>query len=99
MNTYPIKDEKGQLYAVEIENAYVGLRALVHLLGTVEGVSDVRSRAPFERSGDIRGTFRFAGAAFPRSACASQSGPHAARRAGQCRSRASAASLIAKVGG
>jgi hypothetical protein len=36
---------------------------------------------------------------FPRSACASQSGPHAARRAAQCRSSARVASFIAQAGG
>lgn len=64
MKTYPIKDETDRVYAFEIENAYIGLRALVHILCGVPGVSDVRSRVPFERSGDVRGTFRFAGANF-----------------------------------
>ncbi len=64
MNTYPVEDEKGRLYAIEVENAYVGVRTLAHLLGTVDGVSEVEPRKPFSRSGDVRGTFRFAGADF-----------------------------------
>lgn len=64
MKTYSIQGTEGHPYAVEVENAYIGVRSLAELLGKVDGVTSVEVRKPLSHSGDVRGTFRFLGADF-----------------------------------
>jgi hypothetical protein len=64
MKTYPIKDEAGYPFAVEVDVALSGVRNLARTISTVEGVSDVAVRKPFARSGDVRATFRYRGEEF-----------------------------------
>jgi hypothetical protein len=62
MKTYPIFDkEHGPIDAFEIENAYVGVGTVADLLNKIVGVSDVRARKIFSKSGDIRVEFKYQG--------------------------------------
>lgn len=64
MQTYPIKDDTGTTYALEIENAYVRPRRLSEILRRVDGVSSVRLRRPFSGTGDVRATLQYRGRPF-----------------------------------
>jgi hypothetical protein len=64
VKTYPIKDETGQPFAVEVEVAYCGIRSLAQTIASVEGVADVRVCKPFSGSGDVRAKFRYQGDEF-----------------------------------
>jgi hypothetical protein len=62
MNTYPIFDKASRhVQAFEIENAYLGVGTVAHLLAKIEGVSDLRARKMFSKSGEIRAEFKFEG--------------------------------------
>jgi hypothetical protein len=62
MKTYPLKDEQdGYPSAFEIENVYVGPRAIGRLLKTIDGVSDVRVRRMFGKWEDIHVWFKYRG--------------------------------------
>ena len=58
MKTYPITDG-GRQSAFEIENAYVAPRTIAHLLGDIEGVTDVRARKLFRGSADVHVEFKY----------------------------------------
>lgn len=64
MQTYPIKDDTGTTFALEIENAYVRPRRLTELLRRVDGVSSLCLRRPFTGAGDVRATFQYRGRPF-----------------------------------
>ncbi len=61
LKTYPIKDEAGQPFAVEVDVAYCAVRILAKTIASVEGVTDVSVCKPFSGSGDVRAKFRFHG--------------------------------------
>jgi hypothetical protein len=60
MRTYPIKDDAGVLYAIEI-NAQLFGRRLARLLGQLEGVSNVRRRRWWVGSPDVHLRFLYHG--------------------------------------
>jgi hypothetical protein len=64
MKTYPIRDDAGRPFAVEVDIALFGLRNLARVIATVEDVSEVSVCKPFSRSGDVRATFRYQGKEF-----------------------------------
>lgn len=64
MRTYPIVDDAGLMFALEVENAYVGPGALAQVIGAVSGVSAVQPRKPFSGSADTRVTFQYQGMPF-----------------------------------
>lgn len=64
MMTYPIRDEHGQIFAFEIENAYISVRTIARLLRSVAGVSGVEARRPFSASRDVHVVFQFSGQRF-----------------------------------
>lgn len=49
MKTSPIRNERGLVFAFEIENLYIGIRAMADLLATVSGVSDIHVRRLFSK--------------------------------------------------
>jgi hypothetical protein len=60
MRTYPIIDEeKGELYAFEVENAYILPKRVARILREVNGVTDVRR--VWDRATDNRVQFKFEG--------------------------------------
>jgi hypothetical protein len=64
VRTYPIIDETGQTFAIEVEIAYCGIRSLAQTIASVEGVTDVSVCKPFSGSGDLRAKFRYQGDEF-----------------------------------
>ena len=64
MKTYPLKDETGCPFAVEVDVMLFGLRNLTRAIATVDGVSEVTVRKPFSSSGDVRATFLYGGEEF-----------------------------------
>jgi hypothetical protein len=64
VKTYPIKDEAGQPFAVEVEVAYCGIRTLARTIASVAGVTDVSVCKPFSGSGDVRAKFHYQGDEF-----------------------------------
>ena len=61
MKTYPIKDDKGQLFALEVDMVYCGLRNLVEVIASVDGVTDAAVNGAHASGGDARATFRYMG--------------------------------------
>lgn len=59
MKTYSIKNEQGQCWAFEIENAYIRPRTIAALLAGVRGIADLRLRKPFSSPSDIHLRFRY----------------------------------------
>lgn len=60
MQTFPIMDKRGGYpFAFEIENVYVGTRAIGRLLEQLNGVSDVRVRRPFGKWEDVHVWFKY----------------------------------------
>ncbi len=59
MQTYPIMDKQGYPFAFEIENAYVGTRAISRLLESLNGVSAVRARTLFGKWEDVHIWFQY----------------------------------------
>ena len=61
MDTYSIVDPKkgSRPFAFEIENAYVSRRAVAHLLGRLDGVTDVGFGGRFGSSNDVRVEFKY----------------------------------------
>ena len=64
MQTYPIIDDSGTIYAFEIENSYVGPGALERVLANVPGVTQVQSRKLFAASHETIVKFTFKGEEF-----------------------------------
>jgi len=58
MKTYPIAKEDAPLFAFEIDHVYLSRRAIVRLLNTVEGVTEVQLGGRFGSSDDIRIEFK-----------------------------------------
>ncbi len=64
MQTYPITDPAGMMFAVEVENAYIRPRRLAEILRGVDAVSAVRVRRRFSVSSDVHVTFQYHGKPF-----------------------------------
>jgi hypothetical protein len=64
VKTYPIKDETGRLFALEVDMVSSSLSNLVQLIATAEGVTDAKARRLFANEGDVRARFRFHGVEF-----------------------------------
>lgn len=64
VKTYPVKDETGRPFAVEVEVAYCGIRSLAQTIAAVEGVTDVEVCKTFSGNGDVRAKFRYQGEEF-----------------------------------
>ena len=64
MKTYPINDDAGRPFAVEVEVAYRGIRSFAQTIASVEGVTDMSVCKLFSGSGDVRAKFRFQGDEF-----------------------------------
>lgn len=62
METYPSIDEKngGPPFAFEIENDYVGLGTVAHILKEIDGVTEVRMRRLFSKWEEIHIWFKYA---------------------------------------
>lgn len=61
MKTYPIRDETGRSFAVEVDMAYCSLRKLAKVIETIEGVTEAKICKPFSGHGDVRAQFRYQG--------------------------------------
>jgi len=48
METYPIKNEAGLIYAFEIENIYISLREIATILSSLNEISNIKIRKPFQ---------------------------------------------------
>lgn len=59
MNTYPICDIDGRVYAFEIENVYIKVKKVANILLSAQGVSDIRIRKLFSTDGDIHVEFTY----------------------------------------
>lgn len=64
MNTYPITDETGHPFAIEVDVAYCSVRNLAKTIASVDGVTDVKVCKPFSGEGDVRAKFRYQGDEF-----------------------------------
>jgi len=64
MRTYPIKDETGRLFALEVDVVFCGVRDLVKVIATAEGVTDAKAGRPSSGERDVRATFRYQGDEF-----------------------------------
>lgn len=64
MKTYPIEDEAGRLFAVEVDVAYCSVHGLARTIAATEGVTDTMVCKPFSGQGDVRARFRFQGEEF-----------------------------------
>ncbi len=59
MKTFPIKDEAGRLFAVEVDVVPCSLHNLVQVIETVEGVTEAKACGLFFSERDVRAKFRF----------------------------------------
>jgi hypothetical protein len=64
MNTYPLYNPDGRMFAFEIEIVYIGVKKIAKLLNSCDGVSDIRVRKIFGADSDIHIDFLYAGNAF-----------------------------------
>lgn len=64
MKTYPINDETGNPFAVEVDVAFCSIRNLAKTIGSVDGVTDVEVCKPFSGERDVRAKFRYQGDEF-----------------------------------
>jgi len=64
MNTYPLRDQAGQMFAFEIESVYIGIKKVAMLLCSVPGVTDLRVRKLFGSDRDIHIEFTYLGKSF-----------------------------------
>lgn len=53
MNTYPIMDRDGRIFAFELESVYIGVKKIANILLSVQGVSNLRVRKLFGATTDI----------------------------------------------
>lgn len=58
MQTYPIRDDGGVLFAFEVDAQILG-RRLASVLGQIDGVTDVRSRRRWTGSPDVHIRFQY----------------------------------------
>lgn len=61
MRTYPIRDENGQPFAVEVDMVYCGLRNLLRVIASSEGVASAVIGKGHTGGADVRATFRYQG--------------------------------------
>lgn len=61
MKTYPIKDDKRQLVALEVDMVYCGLRNLLSVIASSEGVSGAAIGKGLSAGADVRATFQYQG--------------------------------------
>ena len=61
MQTYPLFNQAGRLFAFEIENVYVGRRRIGALLARVNDVSEVKVSRSFLPRGDVHVDFLYGG--------------------------------------
>lgn len=64
MRTYPIKDESGCLFALEVDVVSSSVRDLVKVIATAEGVTEANAGRPSSNERDVRATFRYQGDEF-----------------------------------
>jgi hypothetical protein len=64
MKAYLIEDASGDVFAVEVENAYVSVGTLSRLLGEVSGVASIHRRKPFSSSAQPLARFVYKGVSF-----------------------------------
>ncbi|MCW5574222.1 MAG: hypothetical protein KIT37_14465 [Steroidobacteraceae bacterium] len=64
MRTYPIKDETGRPFALEVDVVSCSVRDLVKVIAAVEGVTDAKAGRPSSSERDVRATFRYQGDEF-----------------------------------
>lgn len=61
LRIYTHNEDASESPGFEVENIYVGLNAIFHMLNPIPGVSDVRKRKIFCRWGSVRLRFKFMG--------------------------------------
>lgn len=61
MKTYPVMDECGQPFAVEVDMVYCGLRDLVRVIASSAGVSGAAVGKGPSGGADVRATFQYQG--------------------------------------
>jgi hypothetical protein len=61
MKTYPIRDESGYPFAVEVDMVYCGLRNLLRVIASSEGVSGAAIGKGRTGGADVRANFRYQG--------------------------------------
>lgn len=61
MQTFPIVTREGRITAFEVISVYIGPNAIVRLLATVDGVTDVRPRKLFGESPETHVQFKYRG--------------------------------------
>ena len=64
MRTYPIKDETGRLFALEVDVVFCSVRDLIKVIATAEGVTDAKAGRRSFSELDVRATFRYQGDEF-----------------------------------
>jgi len=64
MQTYPINDEAGNPFAVEVDVAFCSIQNLAKTIGSVDGVTDVEVCKLFSGERDVRAKFRYLGDEF-----------------------------------
>lgn len=64
MRVHKLKREKGQLFAFEIDNAYIRPRKIAVLLGAIDEISNISLRKPFSSSSDVHLKFKYRGEDF-----------------------------------
>lgn len=61
MKTYPIRDERGQAFALEVDIVSCGLRNLLKVIASSDGVSSVARGKGHSGGADVRATFQYRG--------------------------------------
>lgn len=61
MKVHRILSDDGNLFAFEIDNAYIRLQKIAALLDAVDNVSNLRLRKPFSSSSDVHIEFEYCG--------------------------------------
>jgi hypothetical protein len=64
MNTYPLYNTEGRIFAFEIENVYIGVKKISTLLRSLDDISDIRVRKLFSAHPDIHIEFIYKGRPF-----------------------------------
>ena len=64
MKTYEVRNQRGRIYAFEIENASIQPRQIAAVLRSLNTVSDIRLRRLFASPSDVHVRFRLAGEDF-----------------------------------
>ena len=61
MKTYPIRDESGHPFAVEVDMVYCGLRNLLRVIASTDGGSGAAIGKGHTGGADVRATFQYQG--------------------------------------